>query len=103
VQWQLETLGNPGLRNEFCRSLITRKIEASILTLEKSIRRSDKWERAMKSAYAALNPPRRKSARSHFRIARIGSQLRGVLFSQLGRHDDQMARRKPQANSRQLA
>ena len=54
VQWQLETRGNPGLRNDFCRSLITRKIEASILTLEKSIRRSDKWERAMKSAYAAL-------------------------------------------------
>jgi CRISPR-associated endonuclease Cas1 len=62
VQWQLETRGNPGLRNDFCRSIITKKIEASIVTLEKSIRRSDKWERAMKSAYAALtrldeNPP----------------------------------------------
>jgi CRISPR/Cas system-associated endonuclease Cas1 len=46
----------------FCRSIVTQKIEASILTLEKSIRRSDKWEQAMKSAYAALsrldeNPP----------------------------------------------
>jgi CRISP-associated protein Cas1 len=62
VKWQLETRENPDQRNEFCRSLITRKIEASILTLEKSISRSDKWERAMKSAYAALsrleeNPP----------------------------------------------
>jgi CRISPR-associated protein Cas1 len=62
VRWQLETRENPEQRNEFCRSLITRKIEASILTLEKSIRRSDKWERAMKSAYIALtrldeNPP----------------------------------------------
>jgi CRISP-associated protein Cas1 len=62
VKWQLETRENPAKRNEFCRSLITQKIEASILTLEKSIRRSDKWERAMKSAYAALsrleeNPP----------------------------------------------
>ena len=62
VRWQLETRGNPQQRNEFCRSLITQKIEASILTLEKSISRSDKWERAMKSAYAALsrldgNPP----------------------------------------------
>ena len=62
VQWQLETRGNAGLRNDFCRSLITRKIEASILTLEKSIYRSDKWERAMKSAYSGLsrleeNPP----------------------------------------------
>src|SRR5271166_728284 len=62
VRWQLETRENPEQRNEFCRSLITRKIEASVITLEKSIRRSDKWERAMKAAYSALtrldeNPP----------------------------------------------
>ena len=62
VRWQLETRENPAKRNEFSRSLITQKIEASILTLEKSIPRSEKWERAMKSAYAALtrldeNPP----------------------------------------------
>ena len=62
VRWQLETRENPEQRNEFCRSIITRKIEATIITLEKSIPRSDKWERAMKSAYAALsrldeNPP----------------------------------------------
>jgi CRISPR-associated protein Cas1 len=62
VRWQLETRENPAQRNEFCRSIITQKIEASISTLEKSIPRSDKWERAMKSAYAALsrleeNPP----------------------------------------------
>jgi CRISP-associated protein Cas1 len=62
VRCQLETRENPERRNEYCRSLITRKIEATIITLEKSIPRSDKWERAMKSAYAALsrldeNPP----------------------------------------------
>jgi CRISP-associated protein Cas1 len=62
VRWQLETRENPEQRNDYCRSLIARKIEASVFTLEKSIRRSDKWERAMKSAYAALtrldeNPP----------------------------------------------
>jgi CRISP-associated protein Cas1 len=62
VKWQLETRENPEQRNEFCRSIITRKIEATIITLEKSIPRSDKWERAMKSAYSALsrldeNPP----------------------------------------------
>jgi CRISP-associated protein Cas1 len=62
VRWQLETRENPEQRTEFCRSLITRKIEASIVTFEKSIPRSDRWERAMKSAYAALtrldeNPP----------------------------------------------
>jgi CRISPR-associated protein Cas1 len=55
VRWQLETRENPKQRNEYCRSIITRKIEASIITLEKSILRSDKWERAMNSAYAALS------------------------------------------------
>ena len=55
VRWQLETRENPEQRNEFCRSIITRKIEATIITLEKSIPRSDKWERAMRSAYAALS------------------------------------------------
>jgi CRISP-associated protein Cas1 len=62
VRWQLETRENPAQRNEFCRSIIARKIEATIITLEKSIPRSHKWERAMKSAHAALsrleeNPP----------------------------------------------
>jgi hypothetical protein len=50
----LETRGNPGLRIEYCRKLISRKIEASVLTLEKSIGRSEKWERAISVAYAAL-------------------------------------------------
>ena len=62
VKWQLETRENRAQRNDFCRSIIAQKIDASILTLEKSIPRSDKWERAMKSAYTALsrleeNPP----------------------------------------------
>jgi hypothetical protein len=35
-------------------SLITKKIEASILTLEKVIRKSDPWEKAMQQAYSAL-------------------------------------------------
>jgi hypothetical protein len=35
--------------------LITRKIEGCILTLEKSIRRSDAWEKAMQRAYADLS------------------------------------------------
>jgi CRISP-associated protein Cas1 len=54
VQWQLGTRESPARRMEFCRSIITRKIEATILTLEGSIIRSDKWERAMKSAYTGL-------------------------------------------------
>jgi CRISP-associated protein Cas1 len=54
VKWQLETRDNPALQIEYCRSIIGQKIEASILTLEKSIRRSEKSERAILVAYAAL-------------------------------------------------
>jgi CRISP-associated protein Cas1 len=61
VQWQLETRENPALRIENCRSIISKKIEASILTLEKSIRRSEKWERAISAAYAALTKIDEKS------------------------------------------
>jgi CRISP-associated protein Cas1 len=62
VEWQMETRGHPKKRMEFCISLITKKIEASILTLEKAVRRSDASEKAMKSAYSTLtrldeNPP----------------------------------------------
>ena len=47
---------------EFCVALIARKIEASILTLEKAVGRPDAWEKAMKNAYSTLtrldeNPP----------------------------------------------
>jgi CRISPR-associated protein Cas1 len=53
----------PGLLASLCRSIISRRIEATIITLEKTIPRSDKWEGALKSAYAALsrleeNPPK---------------------------------------------
>jgi CRISP-associated protein Cas1 len=54
VQWQMDTRGLPARRMEFSRSIITKKIEATIITLERSIIRSNKWERAMKSAYAGL-------------------------------------------------
>jgi CRISP-associated protein Cas1 len=57
VRWQLETRENPEQRNEFCRSIIARKIEASILTLEKSIPRFDTWERAMKISLCGIVPP----------------------------------------------
>ncbi len=55
VAWQIETSADNGRRMEFCNQLITRKIEGCILTLEKSIRRSDAWEKAMQRAYADLS------------------------------------------------
>lgn len=62
VNWQIATREHPRKRMEFCVSLIAKKIEASILALEKAVRRSDAWEKAMKNAYSTLtrlndNPP----------------------------------------------
>jgi CRISPR-associated protein Cas1 len=62
VQWQRETRDDHARRMEFSISLITKKIEASIITLEKTIRRSVAWEKAMEKAYSTLtrleiNPP----------------------------------------------
>lgn len=54
VQWQRETRADEMKRIEFAISKITQKIENSILTLEKSIRRNDAWNRAMEIAYSAL-------------------------------------------------
>jgi CRISPR-associated protein Cas1 len=55
VQWQLDSRDNSSLRIEYCRSIISKKIEATIFALEKSISRSEKWERAISTAYAALS------------------------------------------------
>jgi CRISP-associated protein Cas1 len=54
VQWQRETRSDEIKRIEFSISKITQKIENSISTLEKSIRRSPAWEKAMESAYSTL-------------------------------------------------
>ena len=58
VQWQLETRENPALRIEYCRKIISQKIEASILPLEKSIRRSEKWERAISASLCGFDDTR---------------------------------------------
>ena len=54
VQWQRETRGNHHCRMEFSVGLITKKIEGSIVTMEKAIRKSEAWEKAMEHAYSAL-------------------------------------------------
>jgi CRISP-associated protein Cas1 len=72
VKWQLETRENPEQRIEFCRSIITGKIEATIITLEKSIPRSDKWGAGNEIGLRGIIPVRRKSTGKHFRVAGIG-------------------------------
>jgi CRISP-associated protein Cas1 len=54
VQWQREMRSDHDKRMAFCVSQITKKIEASIHTLEKVIRKSGAWERAMRQAYSTL-------------------------------------------------
>lgn len=54
VQWQRETRADENKRMEFSISKITQKIENSILTLEKSVRKNDAWNKAMEIAYSTL-------------------------------------------------
>jgi CRISPR-associated endonuclease Cas1 len=54
VQWQRELRENHQRRMEFSIGKITEKIENSIATLEKSVRRNDAWNRAMEAAYSTL-------------------------------------------------
>jgi len=54
VQWQRETRADEVKRMEFSISKITEKIENSITTLEKSVRRNDAWNKAMEIAYSTL-------------------------------------------------
>jgi len=54
VQWQRETRADEIRRMEFSVSKITAKIENSISTLEKSIRRNEAWNKAMELAYSTL-------------------------------------------------
>jgi CRISP-associated protein Cas1 len=80
VQWQLGTRGNPALRIEYCRSIISKKIEASILTLEKSIRRSEKWERAISAAYAALTKLDEKSPETIIELRALEANCAAAYF-----------------------
>jgi CRISPR-associated protein Cas1 len=81
VAWQTETLSDPRKRMQFCNALIAKKIEGCVLTLERSLRRSEAWDKAMHQAYAdlsrlELDPPKNvdtlrtieaNSAASYFR------------------------------------
>ena len=80
VKWQLDTRDNPGLRVEYCRSIISQKIEASVVTLEKSIRRSEKWERAISVAYAALTKLDEKSPETIIELRALEANCAAAYF-----------------------
>lgn len=50
LAWQIETRSDRRKRMEFCNTLIAKKIEGCIRTLETSLRQSYAWDRAMKRA-----------------------------------------------------
>jgi CRISP-associated protein Cas1 len=54
VQWQREMRADENQRMEFSISKIAQKIENSISTLEKVVRRNDAWNKAMEIAYSTL-------------------------------------------------
>jgi CRISPR-associated endonuclease Cas1 len=54
LDWQTETRANPAKRMAFCIDLIARKIEGCITVLEKAVRQSADWEKAMRRAYGDL-------------------------------------------------
>jgi CRISP-associated protein Cas1 len=54
VQWQREMRADENRRMEFSVSKITAKIENSISTLEKSVRRTEAWNKAVAIAYSTL-------------------------------------------------
>jgi CRISP-associated protein Cas1 len=80
VRWQTETRDDPIPRMDFCRSIISRKIEASIVTLEKSICRSEKWERAISAAYAALTKLDAKSPETIIELRALEANCAAAYF-----------------------
>jgi CRISP-associated protein Cas1 len=80
VKWQIETHDDHHRRMEFCYSIITRKIEGSIVTLEKSIPRSVRWERAMKAAYAGLTLLDARSVQSFMKLRSIEANCAAAYF-----------------------
>jgi CRISP-associated protein Cas1 len=54
VQWQREMRADENQRMEFSISKIAQKIENSISTLEKVVRRNEAWNKAMEIAYSTL-------------------------------------------------
>jgi hypothetical protein len=77
---QLETRENPQQRNDFCRAIITRKIEATIIPLENQFPARINGS-GNEIGLCSVVSPRRKSTRRHFRIAHTGGQLRSFIFS----------------------
>ncbi len=54
VEWQRQTRADENARMEYSVGKITKKIENTITTLEKSVRKTQAWNKAMEAAYSTL-------------------------------------------------
>lgn len=54
MEWQRQKRADENARLDYSIGTITRKIENSILTLEKSVRKTPAWNKAMETAYSTL-------------------------------------------------
>lgn len=96
VQWQREAKADQDKRMEFSIALITKKIENSIATMEKSTRRNEAWNKAMEMAYATLTKLDARQPKT------ISGQRSRCVFSGVERHADQLAEDHSEADPRCL-
>jgi CRISPR-associated protein Cas1 len=80
VQWQRETRADEFKRKEFAISKITQKIDNSISTLEKSIRRNNAWNKAMEIAYSTLTKLDEKQPRSVVELRALEANAAAAYF-----------------------
>jgi CRISPR-associated endonuclease Cas1 len=80
VQWQRDTRADEIKRMEFSISKITAKIENSITTLEKSIRRNQAWNRAVEMAYSTLTKLDSKQPQSIIELRALEANAAAAYF-----------------------
>lgn len=80
MQWQRDTRADPTRRMEFAISKITGKIENSILTLEKAVRRNDAWNKAVGIAYSTLTKLDEKKPRSIIELRALEASAAAAYF-----------------------
>jgi len=80
VQWQRETRAGEERRMEFAVGKITEKIENSITTLEKAVRRNVAWNKAMEAAYSTLTKLDKRQPRSVAELRALEANAAAAYF-----------------------
>jgi CRISPR-associated endonuclease Cas1 len=80
VQWQRDTRADERKRMEFAIAKITQKIENSIATLEKSVRRNEAWNKAVEMAYSTLTKLDAKQPQSIIELRALEANAAAAYF-----------------------